>query len=237
MIPIKTEAAWRGASDCRSCAIREMVLFADLTEHDFGKMHSPIDNLMFDHGGVIYTEGRRVEGVFTLRSGMVKLVKTSTDGRKRIVRVLRSGDVIGIEALASASYDSDAIALTQVSVCRIPVDVIQNLAKHSVRMHAQLMHKWQLALKNADDWLADLHFGAARRRVCNLVLKMRSLDNAEVSELFSREEMGAMLDLKFETVSREMSRLTREGAIEPRDKQGRIYRVINVALLEATDAD
>lgn len=30
MIPIKTESAWRGTSDCRNCGIRDMVLFADL---------------------------------------------------------------------------------------------------------------------------------------------------------------------------------------------------------------
>jgi len=32
--------------------------------------------------------------VFTLRKGMVKLVRTTADGRERIVRVLRPGDVI-----------------------------------------------------------------------------------------------------------------------------------------------
>jgi Fic family protein len=37
--------------------------------------------------------------------------------------------------------------------------------------------------------------------------------------------MGAMLDLKLETVSREISALVREGVIEQLDKQGRIYRV------------
>jgi CRP-like cAMP-binding protein len=88
------------------------------------------------------------------------------------------------------------------------------------------MHKWQRALKDADDWLADMNFGSARQRVGNLVLKMRSPINTDVSMLFSREDMGAMLDLKLETVSREISRLVRDGAIEQLDKQGRVYRVV-----------
>ena len=45
MIPIKTESAWRGTSDCRNCGIREMVLFANLNEHDFTQIHAPIDDL------------------------------------------------------------------------------------------------------------------------------------------------------------------------------------------------
>lgn len=225
MIPIKTESAWRGTSDCRSCGIRDMVLFADLNEHDFLQMHAPIDDLEFAHGVALYGEGSPVQGIFTLRSGMVKLVRSTLDGRPRIVRVLRSGDVVGLEALASGHYDSDAVALTPVTVCRIPLEVVQKLASNSPRLHSQLMNKWQRALKDADDWLADLNFGTARQRVANLVMKMRSPSDHDVSMLFSREDMGAMLDLKLETVSREISRLVREGLIEQLDKQGRIYRV------------
>lgn len=225
MIPVKTESAWRGTSDCRQCGIRDMVLFADLNERDFGHIHAPIDDLEYVQGETLYSEASPAQGIFTLRSGMVKLVRSTLDGRPRIVRVLRAGDVIGLEALAGARYDSDAVALTLATVCRIPLNVIQKLASSSPRLHTQLMHKWQRALKDADDWLADMNFGTAHQRVANLLLKMRSPSNHDVSVLFSREDMGAMLDLKLETVSREISRLVRDGVIEQLDRQGRIYRV------------
>ncbi len=227
MIPMKTESAWRGTADCKACGIRDLVLFADLNEHDFKLIHAPIDDLDYAAGASLFNEGGAAKGVFTLRHGMVKLVRSTLDGRPRIVRVLRAGDVVGLEALASAQYDCDAVALSPVSVCRIPLEVIQKLSSNSPRLHAQLMKKWQHALKDSDDWLADMNFGTARRRVGNLVLKMRSAENGEISMLFSREDMGAMLDLKLETVSREISRLVREEAIEQLDKQGRIYRVIH----------
>ena len=50
MIPVKTEAAWRGTSDCQVCGIRAMVLFADLNEQDFQFIHSPIDDLEYRTG-------------------------------------------------------------------------------------------------------------------------------------------------------------------------------------------
>lgn len=225
MLPIKTDSAWRGTSDCRNCGIRDMVLFANLNEHDFALIHAPIDDLEYPQGSSLYGEGDAAQGIFTLRSGMIKLVRSTVDGRPRIVRVLRTGDVVGIEALAGKCYDSDAIALTPVTVCRIPLTVIQKLASNSPRLYKQLMHKWQHALKDADDWLADMNFGTARQRVSNLVIKMRNPSNPDMTVLFSREDMGAMLDLKLETVSREISRLVRDQVIQPLDKQGRIYRV------------
>lgn len=231
MIPIKTESAWRGTSDCRSCGMRDMVLFADLKEQDFEMIHAPIDNLALRPGAVLYAEGSLAPGIFTLRSGMLKLVRVTMDGRQRIVRVLRAGDVAGLEALATSRYDCEAVALTDVSVCRIPLEVIHTLGANSPRLQLRLMQKWQQTLKDADDWLADLNFGSARQRVANFILKMRSPTDGRTVTLFARDDMGAMLDLKLETVSREVSRLVREELIEPLDKLGRVYRVREIELL------
>lgn len=209
-----------------------MVLFADLNEHDFGMIHAPIDDLEFKQGEMLYDEGRMANGIFTLRTGMIKLIRVTADGRQRIVRVLRPGDVVGLEALATSQYDSQAVALTDVSVCRIPLDVIHKLGANSQRLHLKLMQKWQQTLKDADDWLADLNFGTARQRVSNLILKMRNPTNVEIATLFARDDMGAMLDLKLETVSREISRLIREDVIESMDKKGRVYRVLQVECLQ-----
>lgn len=57
MIPVKTEAAWRGTSDCQVCGIRAMVLFADLNEQNFQFIHSPIDDLEYRTGHRLYREG------------------------------------------------------------------------------------------------------------------------------------------------------------------------------------
>jgi len=233
MIPIKTESAWRGISDCRNCGVRDMVLFADLNEDDFRLIHAPIDDMEFHAGTALYMEGSQSHGLFTLRRGMIKLVRVTNDGRQRIVRVLRAGDVAGMESLAHARYDTDAVALTDASVCRIPLDVIRTLGLESPRLHQRLMEKWSSTLREADDWLTDLNFGTARNRICNFLLKMRSSTDSEIVSLFSREDMGAMIDLKMETVSREITALVREKVIEPLDRNGRIYRILKVDQLVA----
>lgn len=225
LVPIKADPTWRGTSDCRNCGMRDMVLFSDLTEQDFNLIHAPIDDLEVPPGGVLYAEGARAQGIFTLRRGMIKLVRVTADGRQRIVRVLRPGDVAGLEALGSGQYDSEAVALTDMAVCRIPLDVIRTLSTGSPRLHRRLMQKWQQALKAADDWLAELNFGTARQRVSNFILKMSDASDDQTVTLFARDDMGAMLDLKLETVSREVSRLVRERVLEPLDKQGRLYRL------------
>lgn len=232
MIKIQPDSAWRGTSNCSNCGIRELVLFADLTEADFELIHSPIDDLAFKQASALYLQNDVAKGIFTVRSGMIKLQRTTQDGRQRIVRVLRVGDVCGLEALATGRYDSEAIALSDVTLCRIPLEVINGLGANSSRLHLRLMQKWQQALKDADDWLADLNFGSAKQRVAQLILKMRHPDDPNLSTIFSRDDMGAMLDLKLETVSREISRLVKENIITPHNKQNRVYRINLLNALE-----
>ena len=235
MIPINIESAWKGTSNCRNCGIRDMVLFADLNESDFELIHAPIDDLVFQPGVALFGEGRSAGHVMTIRAGVVKLVRNAADGRARIVRILKPGDVIGLEALFSQVYDTDAVALSPVSVCKIPITVIKDLSAQSPRLHMRLMERWHRAVKEADDWLAALNFGTARQRVANIILKMRHMEDPTLTTLFSREDMGAMSDLKLETVSREVSRWTKEGVIEPQDKIGRLYRITSIDKLQAVD--
>jgi CRP-like cAMP-binding protein len=203
-----------------------MVLFADLNEDDFNLIHAPIDDFVYQAGQILYEESATALGVFTLRKGMLKLVRTTADGRERVVRVLFPGDVVGLEALATQHYDSQAVALSQVFVCRIPLDVIHQLGANSPRLHRKLMEKWQSALKQADDWLADLNFGSARQRVRHFIRKMYEISADGTATLFGRDDMGAMMDLKLETVSREVTALVRAGVLQPIDKHGRHYQVL-----------
>jgi Fic family protein len=62
---------------------------------------------------------------------------------------------------------------------------------------------------------------------------MRDTDQPQYTSFFARDDMGAMLDLKLETVSREISALVREGLIHPLDKSGRRYEILNEQRLMA----
>ena len=77
-----------------------------------------------------------------------------------------------------------------------------------------------------------LNFGSAKQRVARFILKMRHAQDPQLISLFSREDMGAMLDLKLETVSREVSFFVREGVLSPLDKQGRLYQLVQASALE-----
>lgn len=208
-------------------------VLAQLTASELRQMQVPLDERLWPSGRMLCIAGERASSVFAITWGTVKLVRTSADGRQRIVRLLQAGDVVGIEALACDHYDNDAITMTEANLLRIPVSALHALSARLPDLQSGLMHKWHQALKGADDWLAELNAGPAGARVRHFILRMRHTTDPSMVTLFSREDMGAMMGLKLETVSRELSALVRDGLIERIDRLGRQYRILDSAKLMA----
>lgn len=221
----------RGISDCGRCTVRENSLFSDFTDEDFRLIQAPIEDFRFAPGAVIYKQGDKVNGLYSIRSGMVKLNRLNVDGTQRILRILRTGNIIGLEASISQHYENDAIAINTVTACRIPVDVIECLDRESPRLHRKLMMKWHETLIEADQWFGELTNGLARVRMARLLLKMRDSSESDVSSLFSLEDIGSVLGMTIETASRIINTLLREGKIRRINGGDRHYQ-IDIAALE-----
>ena len=214
-----------GEKECGSCGIRDQSLFADLISEDFRLIHQPIHDVSVASHTTLFDEGAPGQYLFTVRSGLVKLVRYQSDGTQRIIRLLTPGDIAGLEVTATPTYHSSAITVTDVTACRIPTSVIQRIEKESPRLHTQLLRKWHEALKQADDFIADLASGSARQRLARLLLRLSHGDSGQQIVLPPREDVGAMLGITTETASRAVAAFRREGLLESLDRQGRHFRV------------
>lgn len=200
--------------ECNLCPTREIALFANVKPEDLLQMHSPIKYEVVEKGGKLYEINDKADYLYTLHDGVLKLVQYLPTGEQRIVRLLRRGDLAGIEAVTAAEYQHDAIAMTKISVCKIPADIVLNLSQQSPELHANLLSKWQHALTTSDAWLTRLSTGPSRYRVVRLLIWLS--ENCPDEEFFmpGREDIGNMLSLTTETVSRTIAGLRRDGEIE-----------------------
>jgi len=217
--------AWTGNTKCQNCNIRKLALFADLNQQDFDLIHQPIDDLDYDCGEIIYKMTDSPLYVYTIRSGLVKLVHDLANGSYRIVRILRQGDVVGIEALNGTAYLQNAIALLPTSVCRIPAAEIERLNRESPRLSKQLTARWHKAISDADTWLAELTAGVSKRRVASLLLYLDDNKDADYCYIPSREDIGALLAITTETASRIIAEFGRNGWITVDGNKAHIDRV------------
>lgn len=214
MKTIEIKSAWQGNSDCNACSIRSSVLFAELNEEDFSKIHEPIDDLRFEANSGIYTQGDAAEYVYTLRDGYIKLLHINSDGSGRIVRLVVPGDLFGMEALLGDTYTHSAAALSNIHLCRIPKRIISSLGEESPRLHRQIVKKWGEALAQSESWFSEINTGRIEVRLARFFLRVAKVSgDLAVAPLFKREDMGLMMDVKFETISRALASMTDQGII------------------------
>ena len=124
------------------------------------------------------------------------------------------GDLFGMEALLGDHYSHSAIALTNIRLCRIPKNIISTLGEESPRLHRQIVKKWGEALSQAESWFSEINTGRIEIRLARFFLKLaKPSGNSAVSPLFKREDMGLMMDVKFETISRALASMSEQGLI------------------------
>jgi CRP-like cAMP-binding protein len=210
---VSDKEAWEGEADCISCTLRNSVLFAGLEEKDFDLIHQPIDLYTLPVGATLYRAGAKDERMFTIRSGALKLVQFLPDGNQRIVRLVRATDVVGLEALLGQPYQHDAVVLQPTQACSLPTSVVEALSESNPKLHKELLSRWQHALEEADAWLTELSTGSAKQRVVRLLLRLVRNEETSECDLFSREDMGAMLGITTETASRTIAEFKRSSLL------------------------
>jgi CRP-like cAMP-binding protein len=207
------------AAVCASCEVRGAALFGALDDGGLDRIHTHIASLDLQADERVYAQGSSAGAMYTVRSGVVRFERFSERGERRIVRLAGRGDLIGQEALLRRPYADEAIACTPVQLCRIPTALVDELGddlrESCSPLMRELMSRWQQALDDAEAWVADLSSGPVRRRVLRLLLRLAEHVDAEgCIWLPRREEIGAMLDMTFETASRQVSRLRREAILD-----------------------
>lgn len=205
--------AWEGSADCFNCSLRGTALFGGLTKQDFEQMHEPVEQLEMKPGEVLYKTGDAGHHMFTVRSGLLKLVQYLPDGTQRIVRLMSSTDVLGLEVLVGKPYEHEAVVLRASELCRYPKETVDHFSKTNSVLHKDLLKQWQKELTAADDWLTKLSTGSAKKRMANLLLRLVEEDSNECF-LFSREDIGSILSITIETASRTLSEFKRLNLIK-----------------------
>jgi CRP/FNR family transcriptional regulator, anaerobic regulatory protein len=202
-----------GVADCLKCSLRESVLFAGLQDENFEALHDPIDQYTLPTGSTLYHAGDKGDRMYTVRTGTLKLVQYLPDGSQRIVRLIRSTDITGLECIVGEAYQHDAVVLQETEVCSLPVRVVNDLGKENPALHHELLNRWQRALNEADAWLTELSTGSAKQRVARLLLRLVKDTPESQCSLFAREDMGAMLGITTETASRTIAEFKRQSLL------------------------
>lgn len=227
----------RAPTLCVACEARHRGICGALDPEQLLELSRSAHRLVAEEGSEIVGDAERVDHYANILSGVVKLTKSLSDGRQQVVGLRFPPDFLGRPYRKESTINAEAA--TTVSLCTFPRTTIERLLREQPDLERRLFVQALEELDEARDWLVTLGRKTAAEKIASfLLLIARNIDPDAQVEMrqavfdlpLSRADIADFLGLTIETVSRQLTRLRKEGLIDIENH--RHVTIENLAKLE-----
>lgn len=174
----------------------------------------------FDAGEMIFSEGEACQGLFVIRSGSVRIFKTSPSGREQTLAIEGAGNSIAeLPVFDGESYPASAMATTSSEVIFIARRDFQSLCLEHPQFALRVVRQVGSRLRRLVGIIEELSFTTVRDRLISHLLRLAKTEGrktargVEIGMASSQQDLAASLGTVRELVSRNIARLHAEGLI------------------------
>ncbi|WP_454849765.1 Crp/Fnr family transcriptional regulator [Rhizobium binxianense] len=202
---------------CRVCEARRGVVCGALSACQLRELGRHSLRRKVEAGCEIIAQGAESSFYSNVMRGVVKLCKMMPDGRQQIVGLQFAPDFVGRPFVRESSLAAEAA--TDTEICVFPRNLLDRMIAETPELQRNLHHQALKELDAAREWMLTLGRRTAEEKVASLLYLIAT--NAEPdtpsSTAFdlplSRAEIADFLGLTIETVSRQMTKLRKQGVI------------------------
>jgi CRP/FNR family transcriptional regulator, anaerobic regulatory protein len=214
---------------CSSCGLREICLPAGLDPRQVARLDRLVTHRRrLKRGERLYRTGEALSALYAVRSGWIKTCVLHDDGREQVTGFHMPGELLAMDAISIGRHMSDAAALEDSEVCEIPFPSLERLSRELPSLQQQLHRIMSREIVRDHGVMLLLGSMKAEERLAAFLLNLsqrlaaRGYSATEFNLRMTREELGAYLGLKLETISRAFSRFREEGLADVRHRHIRI---------------
>lgn len=202
---------------CRVCEARHGGVCATLTPAQLFELNRHSTRRKVDAGNELIGQGESVSHYSNILSGVIKLSKMMADGRQQIVGLQFAPDFLGRPFLRESTMTAEAA--TETEICTFPKSLVERLANETPDLERRLHFQSLKELDEAREWMLTLGRKTAQEKVASFLHMIATHidpDHGTCSTFdlpLSRSDIADFLGLTIETVSRQMTKLRKEGII------------------------
>jgi len=215
---------------CLECGARPGTLVEALSHTDIEQLSNAKRCIQFNRHEALFRAGQFPAGLFCVHSGHIKVSREFADGTEHIVRLAKTGSVLGYRSLISGlPYTTSAYALDPSTVCIIPRDTVMRLLNTNKSVCLQFLNALSTELEQSEEATVRLARKSVRERLAETLLILAEtfgtspVDQSIAGEL-TREELASIVGTTPESVMRRLSELRHENIIAT---DGRHIRIVD----------
>lgn len=178
----------------------------------------------YKKGEILFKEGEKVQGVFFMLEGVVKVHKHWGQDKELIIRFAHNYDIVGHRGLSTNNlfYPVTATALTNCAICFLDLDFFMA----TIKVNTQFMYDFMMfmadELQLSEQRMSDLAHMPVKGRAAKALLELQQKFgiNAEgyIAFTISRQDISAFIGTTYESVYKLMAEFTESGLIKTNSK-------------------
>lgn len=206
-------------SKCEQCIVRELSSLKALKKDELINLANCKTSYTIKKGESIFEEGDTVNGIFCIKDGVCKLSKLSANGKDQIVKLVKSGELLGQRSMISEEPTNlSAVALEDMDVCFIPKQEIMSYFDTNNQFSMEVMKTICGDLKDADDHMVSMAQKTVKERLAETLLFLEDTfgknEDGTLHIQLSREELAGMIGTATESCIRLLSEFKKNDWIE-----------------------
>ena len=211
-------------SKCEHCIVREFSSLKALNKDELLKIASCKTSYTIKKGESIFEEGESVNGIYCIKDGVCKLSKLSANGKDQIVKLVKSGELLGQRSMISDEpANLSAVALEDMEVCFIPRSEVLQFFNNNNQFSMNIMKSICGDLKESDDHMVSMAQKTVKERLAETLLYLEDTfgknEDGSLHIQLSREELAGMIGTATESCIRLLSEFNKAGIIDLNGKR------------------
>jgi CRP-like cAMP-binding protein len=170
--------------------------------------------MSFERGQVIFLEGEPCRGMYVVKSGRVRVFKTSAEGREQVLFIAKEGDSFNdVPVFDGGPNPASAAALDRSVVYLLPREMLLSLVEGCPAARA-IIELFAARLRHLTAVVEDLSFRSVLSRLARLLLESAVAENGPAApRQMTQDEMAAMVGTVRDVIGRALRQLESVGAI------------------------
>jgi len=169
----------------------------------------------FRAGEMVFLEGEPSPGLLLVESGLVKIVKSSRQGREHILAIIEPWEPANAVAVfTSRPNPATAVALEAVQAWILPRPAVLAILRRRPDFAEQIIENMADHMVRLTEVVADLSLRSVIERLTRLILDEAVDDRLARSRWHTLPEMAAQLGTVPDVAQRALARLAADGLVE-----------------------
>lgn len=195
-------------------ALKTVNYFAGLDVAELEAIKPYITEKMVAKGEVFLFEGEWSEYLYFLIGGLVKVYKTSSNGKEQILHIAPPGESLNdVSTFDGGVNQASMLAMTPVHLYAVRKEDLKHILKEHPRIYLNILKALAYRIRRDSNLVEELSSTQVMGRLAKLLLGKYAGEESTIGLYLTQQDMASMIGTCREVVNRSLKIMEEKGAI------------------------